>query len=172
VPGAANGEARNQVCQRFEGPDRVTISHPLLPPARIKYGRFLDEVLTEFREDSGWVDMPDLPVADFAVVYKQGRNADDFGTVWAPMAGVCGSPVDRFLRDLNRYEEFEWPDLRFGPTSQAREGVHRTFEACGVSRGGIVACGEVGPDVPLEKIRAMYEAFREFGRSAARTVLG
>jgi hypothetical protein len=26
-----------------------------------------------------------------------------------------------------------------------------------------VACGEVGPDVPLENIRAMYEAFREYG---------
>ena len=29
---------------------------------------------------------------------------------------------------------------------------------------GIIACGEVGPDVPLENIRAMYEAFREYGR--------
>ena len=30
--------------------------------------------------------------------------------------------------------------------------------------GGVIACGEVGPDVPLGNIRAMYEAFREFGR--------
>jgi hypothetical protein len=44
--------------------------------------------------------------------------------------------------------------------------VHRTFEACGSSKGGIVACGEVGPDVPLENIRAMYEAFREYGKYA------
>jgi hypothetical protein len=26
-----------------------------------------------------------------------------------------------------------------------------------------VACGEIGPDVPLEIIRAMYEAFVEYG---------
>ena len=27
----------------------------------------------------------------------------------------------------------------------------------------IMACGEIGPDVPLENIRAMYAAFREYG---------
>ena len=54
--------------------------------------------------------------------------------------------------------------LPFGSPAQVKEEVHRTFEACGTSQGGIVACGEVGPDVPLENIRAMYEAFREYGR--------
>jgi uroporphyrinogen-III decarboxylase len=44
-----------------------------------------------------------------------------------------------------------------------KEEVQRTFEACDFSQGGIIACGEVGPDVPLENIRAMYEAFREYG---------
>jgi len=41
--------------------------------------------------------------------------------------------------------------------------VQHVFEACGTPQGGIIACGEVGPDVPLENIRAMYEAFREYG---------
>ena len=27
----------------------------------------------------------------------------------------------------------------------------------------IPPCGEIGPDVPLANIRAMYEAFREYG---------
>ena len=53
--------------------------------------------------------------------------------------------------------------LPFGSPSQVEEEVHRTFEACGTSQGGIVACGEVSPDVPLENIRAMYEAFRKYG---------
>jgi uroporphyrinogen-III decarboxylase len=53
--------------------------------------------------------------------------------------------------------------MRFGSTPEVREEVHRTFEVCGSSKSGIVACGEVGPDVPLENIRAMYEAFRECG---------
>jgi uroporphyrinogen-III decarboxylase len=53
--------------------------------------------------------------------------------------------------------------MPFGSTSEVKEEVQRTFEACGSSKGGIVACGEVGPDVPLENIRAMYEAFRDYG---------
>ena len=56
--------------------------------------------------------------------------------------------------------------MPFGSISEVKEEVHRTFEACGSSKGGIVACGEVGPDVPLENIRAMYEAFREYGTYA------
>lgn len=51
--------------------------------------------------------------------------------------------------------------MPFGSPARVKEEVHRTFEACGTSRGGIVACGEVGPDMPIGNIRAMYEAFRE-----------
>jgi len=47
--------------------------------------------------------------------------------------------------------------------SEVKEEVHHTFEACGTSQGGVVACGEIGPDVPLENVRAMYEAFIEYG---------
>ncbi|MCX6066497.1 MAG: hypothetical protein NT121_12200 [Chloroflexi bacterium] len=52
--------------------------------------------------------------------------------------------------------------LGIGSPSQVKEEVFRTFEACGTPRGGIVACGEVGPDLPLENVRAMYEAFRDY----------
>jgi uroporphyrinogen decarboxylase len=52
--------------------------------------------------------------------------------------------------------------LPFGTPSQVKEEVFRTFEACGTADGGIIACGEVGPDVPLENIRAMYKAFAEY----------
>lgn len=55
--------------------------------------------------------------------------------------------------------------LPFGSPSQVKEEVQRTFEACGTAAGGIIACGEVGPDVPLENIRAMYEAFVEYGKA-------
>jgi len=48
--------------------------------------------------------------------------------------------------------------------SQVKEDVHRVFEARGTPDGSIIACGEVGPDVLLENIRAVYEAFREYGR--------
>ena len=53
--------------------------------------------------------------------------------------------------------------LPFGSPSQVREEVARTFESCGTADGGIIACGEIGPDVPLANIRALYEAFRNWG---------
>jgi hypothetical protein len=62
-----------------------------------------------------------------------------------------------FRTDIDR--QFIMP---FGTPVQVEEEVQRVFEACGTPQGGIVACGEVGPDVPLANIRAMYEAFRAF----------
>jgi len=325
---------------KFQKPDRTPISHAVLPAAQIKYGEALAEILAEFREDFGWDYMKDLPLERFPALYKQGRNVDDFGTVWSvEWMGVCGIPVEWPIPDLNRYGEYRWPaDFTAGPPSGrqysghmcgyddrwyargawittfeqlqqlrgmenflmdlateskemvrlmddlmafnlrwidkwttleyvglhfaddwgaqhslmikpvkwrrifkpryaemfkrvhdagmdvwyhtdghindifgdlieigvdvincqvpvvghdwiaanvrgkiairtdidrqhvmpfaspagVKEEVHRTFEACGTSDGGIIACGEVGPDVPLENIRAMYEAFRAY----------
>ena len=336
-----NSRERVKCAIALADPDRVPISHAVLPAAQLKYGRALNEILAEFREDFGWDYMPDMALADFPAVYKQGRNSDDFGTVWcSKWLGVCGIPIEWPLRDLSHYGEFKWPcgfsagpprgrlysghmigydgrwyargawityfeqlqqlrgmenflmdiageskefyrllddmlefNLRWidqwtsleydglhfaddwggqtgllikpaawrrifkpryaqmfqrarargmdvwyhtdgqvrdifgdlieigvqvincqvpvvghewiarnvrarvairtdidrqrvmplGSTTEVKEEVHRTFEACGSSRGGIIACGEVGPDVPLENIRAMYEAFREHG---------
>jgi uroporphyrinogen decarboxylase len=56
--------------------------------------------------------------------------------------------------------------MPFASPAEVKEEIHRVFEACGTPDGGIIACGEVGPDVPLENIRAMYEGFREYGRYA------
>ena len=63
-----------------------------------------------------------------------------------------------FRTDIDR--QFVLP---FGSPAQVKEEVQRVFEACGTPDGGIVACGEIAPDVPLENIRALYEAFREYG---------
>ena len=54
--------------------------------------------------------------------------------------------------------------LPLGSPSQVKEEVHRTFETCGTAEGGIIACGEIAPDVPLVNVRAMYEAFWQYGR--------
>jgi uroporphyrinogen decarboxylase len=51
--------------------------------------------------------------------------------------------------------------LPFGTPAQVRDEVARTFAACGTSAGGVIACGEIGPDVPLANVRALYEAFRD-----------
>ncbi|MBZ5565473.1 MAG: hypothetical protein LAP13_24015 [Acidobacteriia bacterium] len=338
-----NSRERVKRTIQFQNPDRAPISHAVLPAAQIKYGPALDEILTEFREDFGWDYMQDLPREEFPAVYKQGRNIDDFGTVWfSEWLGVCGIPIEWPIRDLGHYEEFKWPEdftagppsgrlysghmmgyddrwyargawityfeelqqlrgmenflmdiaseskefyrllddllefnlrwigtaleydglhfaddwggqtglmikpetwrrifkpryaemfrrvrergmdvwyhtdgqvrdilgdmmeigvqvincqvpvvghdwiaanlrgrvairtdidrqrvMPFGSPAEVKEEVHRTFEACGSSKGGIVACGEIGPDAPLANIRAMYEAFRTYGTYAA-----
>ena len=96
-----NSRQRVKCAINFSHPDRVPISHAVLPAAQIKYGKALDEILTEFREDFGWDYMPDLPLADFPAVYKQGRNIDDFGTVWfSEWRGVCGIPIEWPISDL------------------------------------------------------------------------
>jgi hypothetical protein len=56
--------------------------------------------------------------------------------------------------------------MPFASPSQVKEEIHHVFEACGTPDGGLIACGEVGPDVSLANIRAMYEAFREYGTYA------
>ena len=52
--------------------------------------------------------------------------------------------------------------LPFVSPSEVKEYVFRLFHDLGTSDGGIIACGEISEDVPLENIRAMYEAFAEY----------
>ncbi len=336
-----NSRERVKRTLNFQKPDRAPISHAVLPAAQLKYGPALTEILAEFRDDFGWDYMADLPEADYPTVYQEGRNTDDFGTVWhSKWQGICGIPVEWPIPDLSRYDEYDWPadfttgppsgrlysghmvgyddrwyargawityfetmqqlcgmenflmatalesrefyellddmlafNLRwidqwleleydglhfaddwgeqrrllikpknwrrifkpryaemfnrvkavgmdvwyhsdgyindimgdlieigvdvincqvsaighdwiaknargkvafrtdidrqqvmpFGSPAEVKEEVHRTFEACGTAQGGLVACGEIAPDVPLENIRAMYEAFVEYG---------
>jgi len=340
-----NSRQRVMRAINFSNPDRVPISHAVLPAAQLKYGQALDEILASFRDDFGWDFMRNLSAEEYPAVYKKGRNADDFGTVWlCEWQGVCGIPIEWPIRDLTHHEQYRWPEvfdagpptgrlysghmigyddrwyargawityfeqlqqlrgmesflmdiateskefyqllddmldfnlrwidkwtgleydglhfaddwgsqngliirpdawrrifkpryaqmfervrargmnvwyhsdgqvrdilgdlieigvqvincqvpvvghdwiaqnlrgrvafrtdidrqriMPFGSPAEVKEEVHRTFDACGSSKGGIVACGEIGPDVRLENIRAMYEAFREYGAYSA-----
>jgi hypothetical protein len=54
--------------------------------------------------------------------------------------------------------------LPFGSPAEVKAEVRRVFKVCGTPEGGIIACGEVGPETTLDNIRAMYEAFAEYGR--------
>jgi uroporphyrinogen decarboxylase len=54
--------------------------------------------------------------------------------------------------------------MPFASPMEVKAEVQRVFEACGTSRGGIIACGEIGPETPIDNIRAMYQAFVEYGR--------
>ena len=63
-----------------------------------------------------------------------------------------------FRTDIDRQHA-----LPFGSAAEVKEEVQQVFEACGAADGGLIACGEVGPDVPLENIQALYEAFHQYG---------
>ena len=49
-----NSRERVQRAIHFERPDRVPISHGVLPAALEKYGAELEAILTEFSDDFGW----------------------------------------------------------------------------------------------------------------------
>jgi len=103
---------RVQRAIHFRNPDRVPVSHAVLPAARLKYGQALDDILSEFHEDFGWDYADDLPLDSYPAQYKPGRNRDDFGTVWqVEWAGICGIPVEWPIPDLDRYDQFRWPEV-------------------------------------------------------------
>ena len=124
-----NSRERVKRAIRFQKPDRAPISHAVLPAAQLKYEQALAEILTEFREDFGWDYMTDLPVEKWSAQYRQGLQVDDFGTVWqVEWAGICGIPVQWPIPDLDRYEEYLWPeDFKAGPPA----GRHYSGHMCG-----------------------------------------
>ncbi len=100
----------------FDYPDRVPISHGILPAAQIKYGEALNEILQSVHEDFGWNLLPDMSRQDYPPLYKGGLNYDDFGTLWnVRMEGMCGIPVKWPLANWESYNSFDWPEFDAGP---------------------------------------------------------
>ncbi|MBS3762014.1 MAG: hypothetical protein KGZ25_01800 [Planctomycetes bacterium] len=62
-----------------------------------------------------------------------------------------------FRTDLDRQQV-----LPFVSPGEVEEYIFDLFHQLGTPEGGIVACGEISEDVPLENIKAMYDAFLEF----------
>jgi uroporphyrinogen decarboxylase len=62
-----------------------------------------------------------------------------------------------FRTDIDRQHVLPYVSPR-----EVKDYVNELFHDLGTPDGGIVACGEISEDVPLENIRAMYEAFLEF----------
>jgi uroporphyrinogen decarboxylase len=52
--------------------------------------------------------------------------------------------------------------LPYVSPQEVKAYIYDLFQDLGTPEGGIVACGEISEDVPLENIRAMYEAFLDF----------
>jgi uroporphyrinogen decarboxylase len=134
-----NSRERVRRAVHFGKPDRVPISHAVLPAAQLKYGGALDEILAEFRDDFGWDGLDDLPYAKFPPQYKQGLNRDDFGTVWrVEWPGLCGIPVEWPIPDLDRYGEYVWPSIfAAGPPQGRQYSGHRAgYDDRWYARGG------------------------------------
>lgn len=62
-----------------------------------------------------------------------------------------------FRTDIDRQKV-----LPFVSPVKVKDYIFNLFHQLGTSDGGIIACGEISEDVPLENIKAMYEAFTEF----------
>ena len=97
----------------FEKPDRLPISHAILPSAQYQYGDTLKEITDSVPEDFGWLLLPDLPRDELPPLYRKGTNVDNFGTVWrVTVEGRCGIPVVHpIAEDWSNYAEYQWPPL-------------------------------------------------------------
>jgi len=62
-----------------------------------------------------------------------------------------------FRTDLDRQKV-----MVFGTPSEVKKHIRDVFTSLGSEKGGIIACGEIGRDTPVDNIRAMYEAFMAF----------
>ncbi|MEN6384551.1 MAG: uroporphyrinogen decarboxylase family protein [Phycisphaerales bacterium] len=62
-----------------------------------------------------------------------------------------------FRTDLDRQNI-----MPFGSPTEVRNHIISIFESVGSKKGGIIACGEIGPDIPIENIRAMYDVFMNY----------
>ena len=121
-----NSSERVRKAIEFDFPDRVPISHAILPAAQLKYGSALAEILKEFREDFGWDYQDDLPLAKYPPLYKKGQQADDFGTLWkVEWNGICGIPINHPIKDLERWQDYRWPEaFSAGPPSARQYSGH------------------------------------------------
>ena len=93
------------------------------------------------------------PLEKFPALYKQGRNADDFGTVWyGEWLGICGIPVEWPIADLSRYDEYRWPeDFTAGPPSGRQYSGHMCgFDDRWYARGAWITYFE-----QLQQLRGM-----------------
>jgi len=62
-----------------------------------------------------------------------------------------------FRTDLDRQKI-----MPFGTPEDVKNHINEVFTKIGTADGGIIACGEIGPDIPLENIKAMYETFMNY----------
>ena len=104
-----------------------------------------------FHSDGNILDiMPDLLDLGVDVLNCQ-ASVMDRDQLKAYAGQIC------FRTDIDRQRV-----LPYASPARVKEFIWALFHDLGTADGGIVACGEISEDVPLENIQAMYEAFLEF----------
>jgi uroporphyrinogen decarboxylase len=168
--GGTRGGSRDRVFRaiRFRRPDRLPVSHAVLPAAQLKYGRVLNDLLAEYRDDFGWDYQDDLPVGEFSAQYRPGLNRDAFGTLWrVEWPGICGIPVEGPVPDLDRYDPGIWPkEMPVGPGSRRQYCGHLLGpDERWYSRGGWFIFFE-----QLQQMRGMESLFLDLASEPAGLV--
>jgi hypothetical protein len=104
-----------------------------------------------FHSDGNIIDiLPDLIELGVDVLNCQ-SSVMEMGRLREFAGEVC------FRTDVDRQQV-----LPYVSPAGVRAFIDQLFHDLGTADGGIVACGEISEDVPLENIRAMYDAFLEF----------
>jgi uroporphyrinogen decarboxylase len=104
-----------------------------------------------FHSDGNIIEiMPDLIELGVDVLNCQ-ASVMDRGQLKAYAGQIC------FRTDIDRQSI-----LPYVSPPEVKAYIGQLFRDLGTPEGGIIACGEISEDVPLENIRAMYEAFVEF----------
>jgi hypothetical protein len=104
-----------------------------------------------FHSDGDIIEIiPDLIELGVDVLNCQ-ASVMEMGRLRAFAGKVC------FRTDIDRQHV-----LPYVSPAEVKGYVNQLFHDLGTSDGGIVACGEISEDVPLENIEAMYKAFLEY----------
>ena len=93
----------------FKGPDRVPLSHGVLPAALLVHGQALVDLLYEFKDDFGgnW-HVP--KVEELPGTYRKGAFTDGWGVTWQnDFDGMLGIPVGHPLADWSNYKAYQLP---------------------------------------------------------------
>lgn len=120
----------------FGGPDRVPLSHGVLPAAIFKHGQPLIDLLNEFASDYGQVfGMP--KVEDLDPTYRAGMHTDGWGVTWNnDFDGMLGIPVGHPLADWGKFGSYSLPphagdDWYAGVQNGLQESGHQHYAMLG-----------------------------------------
>lgn len=149
-----NSRERVQRAIHFQQPDRIPVSHGVLPAALEKYGVELEAILSEFSDDFGWEYTIKPKPEQYPAMYRVGYSKDEFGTQWRCLeGGLKGTPVGFPLADWEAYDSYQWPELLVGTPAYCIHSAHlEGNDERWYARGGVIKFFE-----QMEQLRGMED---------------